>query len=151
MHVDLSACAFIFIYSFLLPFILSGYCFSNYVKFSWQLIFELTRILAFSLSYSRHGGHPAAPGLACWLQSEHSRSARAGGQLPLARNETFVHVWLRLHFLLLHPFLPVSPACILHPFRWRGLWPKSTAEWRTPDQHGLHKHAQLQDTTRHVQ
>lgn len=94
--------------------------------------------------HSRHGGHPAAPSLACWLQLEHSRPARAGRQPPLPRHETFVHIRLCLHFLLLHPFFSVSPTCILHFIRWCGLRHQFAAKWGAPDEHGIHKHAKLQ-------
>lgn len=73
------------------------------------------RVTASSLSlHSRHGGHPAAPSLACWLQSERRGPVRAGRQHALPQHEAFVDVRLCLHLLLLHPVLPVSLACYLH-------------------------------------
>lgn len=120
----------------------------NKATFSQQTLLHQLTHHCFMSWYSRHGGHPAAPSLACRFQSEHGGPARAGRQLPLPRHEALGHVRLRLHLLLLCPFLPVSPTCI---FRWCSLWPQSTTDWRTPDQHGLHKWAQLQDGVEHTQ
>lgn len=123
----------------------------NKATYCQQRILRQLPLHRFISLRSRHGGHPAALSLACRFQSERRGSVRAGRQLPLPRHEAFVHVRLRLHLLLLHTFLPVSLARVLHLLRRCGLWPQSAAGWRPPDQHGLRQHAQLQDGSRHAQ
>lgn len=98
----------------------------------------------------RHGGHPAAPSLACWIQSEQCGHVRAGRQHALPRHEAFVHIRLRLDLLLFYPVLAVAHARYLHLPQRCGLQPQSTAERGTPDQPGLHQHAQLQDGAGHA-
>lgn len=135
----------------LLPCFFLGMFSFNKATFSQQTLLHQLTHHCFMSWYRRHGGHPAAPSLACRFQSEHGGPARAGRQLPLPRHEALGHIRLRIHLLLLCSFFPVSPTCVLHLFRGCSLWPQSTSDWRTPDQHGLHKWAQLQDGVEHTQ
>lgn len=93
----------------------------NKATYSQQRMLHQLSHHCFISLHSRHGGHPAAPGLACRFQSERRGPVRAGRQLPLPQHEAFVHVRLRLHLLLLHHVLSVSPACILHLLSQCGL------------------------------
>lgn len=95
-------------------------------------------------SRGRHGGHPAAPRLACRLQPEQHGPAGAVRPPPQRRPEAPDHVRLHLHLIFLHPVLHVTLTCALHLPRRHGLWPQPAAERGTPDQHGLPEHAWLQ-------
>lgn len=154
LHMGLSVCIFNVI-SFSLPvsqlFLISCSRFlslflSTFPLWFFSCCFLLTRPHTVNRGYcisqtqhcsislhSRHGGHPAAPSLACRFQSERRGPFWAGWQLPLPWHEAFVHIRLHPHLLHIHPLLPVSSTCIFHLFHWCGLWPQSTAEWRTPD------------------
>lgn len=132
----------------LVPFVLFSF---NKVTYPQGYCIASPLHLPLSLSLlSRHGGHPAAPSLACWIQSEQCGRVRAGRQHALPRHEAFVHVRLRLDLLLFCPVLTVALLRYLHLPQRCGLQPQSAAERRAPDQPGLHKHAQLQDGAGHA-